>query len=120
MLRGLARDGTPRTAARAWVLVAEICVERSDLGGAETAYRAAIDTGDDVTGATAALNLGNLLHQEGRVPEAETMLTTAMESGHPEAGPKAACSLGSLLARGGRGVTAADHPSRPRGSVPPG
>lgn len=68
------------------------------LRGAILAYRRASGWTDSNSGARAALQLGKLLKEIGRVDEARAALEQAHATHHPDASPRAALHLG-ILAR---------------------
>ena len=71
------------------------------MDGARAAYQQAIDSGHADAAPMAAVNLGELLAEQGDADGAKAAYQQAIDSGHADAAPTAAVNLGELLAEQG-------------------
>ena len=87
------------------------------MAGAKDAYQQAIDSGHADAAPTAAIDLGDLLAEQGDVAGAKDAYQLAIDSGHADEAPRAAVGLGLLLKEEGD-VAGAKASSRDSGSAP--
>jgi cellulose synthase operon protein C len=87
----------PSESARAADVLGDILLNADDLGGAEDAYRRAINLGHSWWSAIATIDLAGVRVLQDAVGESAELLRSVVAGGDPNAAPMAADILGDLL-----------------------
>jgi predicted negative regulator of RcsB-dependent stress response len=110
------RVGDADLAAQALVTLSIVLAgsgaERSDLAGAESALRRAIQTGHEYWAPAAMCDLGHLRERQGDHESARAAYRQAIETGHPEWAEAARFSLASMLEEHGDRASAREQYQR--------